>query len=69
MNHQFAHLFAMSNNTVRIDELTRTETAFINLLPNRTVRHVLPISVLPISIRHVIMFANMGIVFATNRTL
>ena len=58
-SYSMTHLFAMSYHTVRIYELTRTETAFINLLPNSRVCHSLTILM---SVRHVIMF---GIMFAS----
>ena len=58
-SYSMTHLFAMSYHTVRIYELTRTETAFINLLPNSRVCHSLTILV---SVCHVIMF---GIMFAS----
>ena len=76
------YLFAMSNDTVRVNELTRTETAFINLLASvryvlSTLMSVLPtllsvlptlLSVLPIllSVCHVIMF---GIMLTTRSNI
>ena len=73
--NSITYLFAMSNNTVRVNELTRTETAFINLLASvryvlSTLMSVLPtlLSVLPIllSVRNVIMF---GIMLTTRSNI